>query len=136
MQVISLTFFKRVADETNSVFSFYSILRLNIQTARASGGNQASWHCGGVSNQWLQAELLSWNTELNQLGFVDANGVVVSLCGMSKGVLEVPENTVLRFDGFFHVLADIVYSWLVEATTLNELPQSQLLLFQLGLEHT
>jgi hypothetical protein len=99
-----------------------------------SGGNQASWHRGSVSDKGLKAEFFGWNAEFNQLGFVDANGIIVSFGGVGKGVFEIPKNTVLRFDGFFHVLADVIYSGLVKATALNELSQCQLLLFKLGHE--
>ena len=136
MQVISLTFFKRVTDETNPFFHLIVALYLNfIESVTSSGGDQTSWHGGGVRDEWLKAKLFCWDAELNQLGFVDANGVVVSLGGVSKGVFEIPENTVLGFDGFFHVLADVIYSWLVEATSLHELSQCQLLLLQLSHEY-
>lgn len=55
---------------------------------------------------------------------------------MGQRILEVAQDRVLGFDGLLHLFTDFVDGSGVEARTLHELSQSQLLLLVLSLEYT
>ena len=99
-----------------------------------SSGDETSGHGRRVGHERLQRELLSGDTELDELGFVHSDRIVVGLRCVRQRVAQVTQDTVLRLDSFLHVLADVIHSRLVETTSLNELAEGELLALELLLE--
>ena len=83
--------------------------------AKYSCSDQASGHRRSVSDERLDTKFISRDAELEQLGLVDADGIVVSLDGVGQRVLEVAQNRIFCLDRLLHVLADVVDGALVEA---------------------
>ena len=102
-------------------------------TVIRSGRNETSWHVRSLRFQQLEAELLRRYTELDEFGLVDAYCIVVGLRRVSHGVPEIPNDRVLGLDGLLHLLADLVYSVLVEAGPLDQLSELNVLALELSL---
>ena len=58
--------------------------------------------------QWLEAQLLSRDAELHQLGLVDADGVVVGFGGVVDAVLEILDGDIFILDGFLDLTLDFL----------------------------
>ena len=98
-----------------------------------SSSDQSSRHIGSLCLQELQAKLFGGDAELDELGLVDPNRIVVCFGCVSHRVSEVLDYRVLGLDGLLHLLADLVYSVLVEAGPLDQLSELNVLALELSL---
>lgn len=99
--------------------------------ANESTGDQAGRHGARDGLQGLEPEFLRRDTKLNQLGFVDSDGIIVGLGGVVDTIFKVLDRLVLLLNRLLDLVLDLLYRIWREGGILHELMELGLLLLKL-----
>ena len=93
--------------------------------------NETCWHGAGSCLEGLEAEFFGRNAELNQLSFVDSDGIIVGFGRVVDAVFQVLDSLVLVLNWVLNFSLDLFDELGVEGGGLQDLVKLSFFLLQL-----